>query len=271
MFLGGISAPTALAADSAYLYWGTGAGTIGRVNKDGSGVEPSFITGASYVTALAVDGGHIYWADHVSGRIGRANLDGSAVNQSFITGARSPAGVAANGQYVFWTNWGMYGLDSIGRANADGSGVTPSLIGSRSFPRGLAISGDYIYWTERVPGPIGPEGGEPDTDYVLRAHLDGSGAWSIVDAGTDDLFGTAVDAAHVYWINRRGTPSVGPTRTAAVPPRASSRRPCRRRSRSPSIPSRAVRRPARRCRPSRSSAGTAAGPGTRASRTRASA
>jgi Low-density lipoprotein receptor repeat class B len=51
------SKPVRLAVDGAHLYWSNGAGSIGRANLDGSGVNPTFVTGTSGSAGVAVDAG----------------------------------------------------------------------------------------------------------------------------------------------------------------------------------------------------------------------
>src|SRR5215470_7636360 len=57
------SGPAAAAAGPAHVYWTNGsAGTIGRADLDGTGIDQNFITGVSGATGLAVDAAHVYWA-----------------------------------------------------------------------------------------------------------------------------------------------------------------------------------------------------------------
>ena len=111
-FVEGGSQPAGVAVDAAHIYWtnvlntSTGAGTIGRANLDGTGVNQNFIDAGPFPFGLAVDSGHLYWT-HVNfssdpnafdDAIGRANLDGTGADQSFIFGAFSPEGVAVSPQ-----------------------------------------------------------------------------------------------------------------------------------------------------------------------------
>ena len=112
--------PCGVALDREHIYWGEAlggkvgspdkGGAIGRANRDGTGVNATFIpTPAHHGCGVAIAGSHIYWVSIackiVLGRgcwwapsspaaIVRANVDGTGVDAQFITGLaipRSPA------------------------------------------------------------------------------------------------------------------------------------------------------------------------------------
>ena len=98
------------AVDGQHIYWSNSvAGTIGRANLDGSGVDSSFISGLftkgsnslAGVRGLAFDFEHIYWVNYYNctrgsppcggGGIGRANLDGTGVDETFLESGTTSA------------------------------------------------------------------------------------------------------------------------------------------------------------------------------------
>jgi virginiamycin B lyase len=172
----------------AYVYWTDGAaGTIGRANLDGTGVDLDFITGAAAPRGIAVDEDHIYWANATA--IGRADLDGSDVDQDFITAAA--AGVAVDGSYIYWTS---PGAGTIGRASLDGSGVDPDLIAGQNTPTGVGVNHLGIYWSDGA-------------HQIRRANLNGTGAQTVSASG--DALGLAVDGSRIVWaVDDPGTPTV---------------------------------------------------------------
>lgn len=90
----GIGAET-IAVTDRHLYWtDPSAGTIGRANLDGRGVDEDFVDGLGEPAGVATDGTHLYWGDRDSDTIGRANLDGSAVDTDWIDGVVDPTGLA---------------------------------------------------------------------------------------------------------------------------------------------------------------------------------
>lgn len=160
----------------AYIYWTDGtAGTIGRANHDGPGVDPNFITGATSPRGIAVNEDHIYWAN--ARTIARADLDGSDVNQAFITAAAR--GVAVDGSYLYWTT-----ANGIGRASLDGSPVNHAFITGETAPFGVAVNDVGVYWSNA-------------NGAIRRANLDGSGTTTLK---SDALAGgLAVDDSRLAW------------------------------------------------------------------------
>jgi virginiamycin B lyase len=180
-FIGGALYPEGVAVYGAHIYWANGS-TIARANLDGTGVR-TLITGVNGAEGVAVDGSHVYWANYYGGSIGRANLDGTGVNQSFITGGYQIEGVAVDGAHVYWSNFTL----NIGRANLDGTGVNQSFVNGGNGARGVAVDGSHIYWA--------------NYHSIGRANLDGTGVnpnFISVDSSFT-LKGVAVDDRYVYW------------------------------------------------------------------------
>ena len=191
----------------------TTAGTIGRANLDGTGVDR-----ASSPAREALWGGGRRRARLLGqlrrrrrNTIGRANLDGTGVDQSFITGPTA-RGVAVDAAHVYWAN--VFDHKTIGRANLDGTGVDQSFITGASSPAGVAVDAAHVYWTN-----------DSDFEAVASAR---SGAPTSNGTGVDQSFiarrglslgarGVAVDAAHVYWANSAAR-SDAPTSTARARP-----------------------------------------------------
>jgi virginiamycin B lyase len=226
--------PCGVALDRKHIYWGEAlggkvgspdkGGAIGRANRDGSGVNATFIpTPAHHGCGVAIAGSHIYWTSWacriVPGRgcwwapsspaaIVRANVDGTGVDDQFITDLaipRSPAfqtagpcGIAVAGKYIYWMNNAESGKPvPIGRANLDGTGVNKRFItGVTNGPCGIAVVGGYIYWTNA---------GFTDTPAIGRANLDGTGVNQHFIRTAGIPCGVAVYKDHIYWVqSKRG-------------------------------------------------------------------
>jgi virginiamycin B lyase len=227
LFSGLIAAPIA----RGDVYWGNqGAGSVGRANPDGTGVNQSFI--ASTADGVAIDGTHIYWTNPAPCTIGRANRDGSGVDNNFITGLTDscPVLLAVDGSHIYWAGNNNLGNGEVGRANLDGTGVNQTLISNSTQIFGVAVDGSHVYWTDFVDGTIGRaslDGSSPNQTFITgasspvgvavnganvfwanngtgnigRANLNGSGPSQSFITGGSGLYGVAVDGAHVYWAN----------------------------------------------------------------------
>ena len=100
--LGDVCCASGIAIDDSYIYFGWSVygepPTIGRVLKDGTGLDKTWLAGPVYQSHdVEVNSTHIYWSDGgraagPGGAIGRARTDGSAVEPEFIT---TPPGVTA--------------------------------------------------------------------------------------------------------------------------------------------------------------------------------
>jgi len=220
--------PCGVALDRKHIYWGEAlggkfgspdkGGAIGRANRDGSGVDATFIpTPRAHGCGVAIAGSHIYWASWAcaivpgrgcwwapssGGAIGRANVDGTGADSQFITGigiprspafqSASPCGIAVAGKYIYW----MYGAESlkpatIGRANVDGTGVNKRFItGVPNGFCGIAVAGKYLYWTN---------GG-----FVGRANLDGTAVNRRFVRTASGPCGVAVYHGQIYWGQAKG-------------------------------------------------------------------
>jgi hypothetical protein len=205
---GGI--PCGVALDRTHVYWAevrgggvgrpTKGGGIGRANRDGSGVNASFIpTRGMGDCGVTIAGSHIYWARRGEA-IARASLDGTGVDLQFIPGLASKhggaCGIAVAGKYIYWGNVsdGRSEPVAIGRANLDGTGVNKRFITGVSIGCGIAAAGGHIYWTN-LPDAAGAIG---------RANLDGTGVNQRFIRTAGDPGAVAVYRGHVYWCQEKG-------------------------------------------------------------------
>ena len=159
------AALASVAVDSSHIYWVNqsppSAGTIGRANLDGTGVDQNFITTAdNCLGPLGCRRRTRLLGEPDRGHDRRANLDGTGVNQNFITGIDRINSVAVDDDHVYWTEWST---DSVGRANLDGTGVNPNFITGPWAPIDVAVDDSHVYWSDR--------GG----CWIGRANLDGTG------------------------------------------------------------------------------------------------
>jgi len=190
---------------------------IERADRDGTNVDPDCVL--THATGLAVDAGHIYWVDPISQAISRAKIDCTNVEPAFIVppeietepGVLVPAnlkGLAVFGDQLYWTTAGKEdGEGVIGKAKLNGDGaateVDPSFIEGAGNPQAVAASAEYVFWTS------GPKAGTGiDFGFIGRAKASDGGEVipKLVKTfiQTLELPGIALDASHVYWMDRSG-------------------------------------------------------------------
>ena len=219
--------PCGVALDGTHIYWAEAlggkvgspdeGGAIGRANRDGSGVNASFVStpGKNFRDCgVAIAGGHIYWAS--DGAIGRANVDGTGVDLQFIPGLAIPrtsappggggsCGIAVAGKYIYWTNNAESRRPTpIGRANLDGTGVNKRFITGAKAGCGIAVVGGHIYWTNA---------GFTDRPAIGRANLDGTGVNHRFIRTAGIPCGIAAYEGHIYWGEWKGSDDAHPGTT----------------------------------------------------------
>ncbi len=171
-------------AASAYIYWTSLNGHIGRAENNGSNTKTLVNGLGSQIYSMAVGSGHIYWTDlpESGPAVGRAKIDGTQVNRQFFDSASlgAPAGLAVDSSHIYWAGWQS---NKIGRADIDGQNVESEWITGSSDPlgsgsvqtAGVAVSSSHIYWGNwraglgSALGPIGTatiNGESVNNEYV---------------------------------------------------------------------------------------------------------
>ena len=229
-------------AHGNFVYWANEEGTIGRAKINGTGPNNNFITGLSAPSAVAVDSKFIYWADPGTNRIGRANLDGTGVNPNFITtGVTNPLGLAVTmSSGIYWLN--HVGSETVGHADIDGGNPVGTFFNTGSVDAcGLGADQSFVYWLTASPplriGRAALSGANPDPNFVTVANAgcgvtadptflywdanDSIGRVPVGGGSSDANFipaaaagspcGVAVNSQYVFWGNLTG--STGPNFT----------------------------------------------------------
>jgi hypothetical protein len=131
--------PSGLTVTNSAIYWtDVGTGQIMQADLNGGNAH-ALVTGLSRPTAVAVDGAFIYWAIEGvgpgnAGKVQRANLaDGSGV-LDLVTGVYRPEGLMVADSTLYWSETQL----GIGRANLDGSNQS-YVITDLSAPTGMVI------------------------------------------------------------------------------------------------------------------------------------
>lgn len=95
--------PQTVRVDAGWVYWATGDGTIHRVNKGGSAVEPVRITQSSLIASIDLDASHLFWTE------GGSVLTKKKTEQEptlVADGMRLARGVAIDSRFVYFTDFG---------------------------------------------------------------------------------------------------------------------------------------------------------------------
>lgn len=185
---------------SAYVFWNSNGGSIGRADNDGGNVNQSFILGAEGAEPLAVDSTHLYYTTDEESQMGgilevvRTNLDGGEATPL-------PEGFQGqNGEGPGALDAGhLYFVDStgIGRAGLDGGDPEPEFIdlGSGAEIGGIAVYAGFVYWTN-YDGGFGHEIGRANlgTRVAEEQYIDFEETAEA--AGPRAI---AVDAAGIFW------------------------------------------------------------------------
>ena len=205
----GLDTPTGIAVDVAgrQLYWtektGNTTGKIWRANLDGTNVQ-LLRDLASVPLDIAVDtvDGKLYVTNSL-GNVQRLNFDGSGFQANFITGLDTPMDIAIDtaGRKLYLTSPD----GKISRRNLNGSGSEAVVTDLRN--PGALVLGGATTPTETTTGIVTTHP-QPSIYWVAwsagrieRASLEGSNVTDVVDTGSDEPSGLAIDVSggKIYW------------------------------------------------------------------------
>jgi hypothetical protein len=211
-----------------------GGGTgVERAGLDGAGLETLQFQPTGFEDGLALDvsGGRMYWTDTFASVIVSANLNGSDAQIIVDDFGAEPLGIAldVNHHKLYWTDrqgvkraslYGgevelltsaaargyialdltaqrMYWADrpsgQIKTAAMEANAAVTTVVNHQAAPFGVAVDhgGGKVYWLELN-----------ETNKILRANLDGSGAQTLLErpgAGFDGGFAIDPAAGKLYW------------------------------------------------------------------------
>lgn len=183
----------AAAASASEIYWTDWSeatqGVIQRADTDTLQTETVLAGLPSQLGGLAVDAeaGKVYWG--AERRVYRANLDGTGVED--LLGQRANTAQALQIDPV---NRMLYLAESFRVSRVPLDGGTPEHLGDFDLPQDIVLdpSADRMYVSECAIGTPG---------RVVRAHLDGSDAQTLVDAIPHGPAGLAISPQRneLYW------------------------------------------------------------------------
>lgn len=185
ILVSGLNYPSALAADTATVYWGD-AGGIHSIPRTGG--TPTTLAAAGPGNSLAVDSTNIFWVD-TSGGVMKAALTGgptTSIAQVSIFNGNSADRLVLDSTSVYWTEYDT----TAGKIRkvAKTGGAVATLASNLALPLGIAVDATDVYWsTINTIQKVGISGGTPT---VIASASGGQG------------LNLAIDAANVYWADR---------------------------------------------------------------------
>ncbi|MCO6451260.1 MAG: hypothetical protein J5I90_10785 [Caldilineales bacterium] len=175
-----------------------------RMNFDGSGKTTLLERCHFSHSGFAVDQTHLYFGDS-DGSLKRMPVGGGALQTLVADGGGC---CVLDDTYVYWTRREDGGPDNeIWRIVKSGAGA-PELVASLTPPentyfiRNLAIDDTYIYWTEGKTGIKAID--QPGVGAVKRVPKAGGAIQTLADVGDgiENPGSIALDATHIYWVER---------------------------------------------------------------------
>lgn len=120
-------APTAIAVDQSFVYWGqndSNHGAIYKLPKEGHGDPTLIVDNLSEVSSLVVHGDYLYWADDMDNNISRIKLDGKTP-ELLVDSTWYSNQIVLDDHFIYWTQLGGAGVPgSVLKVPLDGGKPT---------------------------------------------------------------------------------------------------------------------------------------------------
>ncbi len=209
---------------SKYIYWSdqgeldennepqSGLGTIGRMDLDGSNVNPSCFTGLTNPRSIASNGTDIYWTEPVAssvvgnGGVGKATLACEGVEggaKGIAVKAHGNGDIAVDAIYIYISEYDPSAQQSFITRHPIDSGVTDCVgpvFEDETSPVGIAISSEKLYWVD----PRAEKVGRADLNCV-NTEFEKVEADFI--AGASRAEDPAIAGEYVLWTANQGIPA----------------------------------------------------------------
>ncbi len=191
--------PSAIALDATKVYFANrNGGTINRVGKDGTNLEP-LVSNQSSPQAMTTDGTSIFWVNYPNAQVMRATTTGAGPTP--IGTAPSSFMIALGGGFVWWANRDAPYVKKNGVA-ASGSGTEVSVsTGSGAEGDWIVADAQYVFWTDSALGKIFRAG-------INDAACDETSTCTAIVPATTSPYALASDANNLYWAELGGTISI---------------------------------------------------------------
>jgi hypothetical protein len=215
------AAPTALAADGTYIYWGylmsTADTAIRRYKLDGT--DSGMVVPSAQPLTIATDGAYVYWSEQSDRSVAKAPVMGAAMPTPIVNQSYAASQVYVQGGVVVW-------------ATPMASSITESLSGlpyinANTVTAGhshFTLDGGFVYWADATIGQIEqaplPLGMSKPTNAIFASS-------TVVDLVADSslpgyvYFTTSAMLGSLYKVAKDGsTPANSPPLTSVTYPDA---------------------------------------------------
>ncbi len=198
----------------AYLFFANyNEDAIGRVNSDGSNMQPRWLTQIHDPVAVASDDSNVYWASHegeAAATVGSVGFDGAGFRASIFVAPMAPGQLAVGGGRLFLTGDTTLPCVKIGdtyespdnaavlqmATTAEGDDIETLANGSCISFGGVAASHESAYWIDQ--GYEAWEGDELPT--IHQSSVDRSVSQIVIgSAQLEEPGGLTADGEHLYW------------------------------------------------------------------------
>ena len=188
---------TGLAVDTSRVYWVSNGNradgwALMSVPVNG-GTSTTLASGPGYSGGLTIDATSVYWTNNSmgnasSGTVMRMPLGGGAVTT--LASQVSPLGIAVDATSAYWTNGEFPG--TVVKVPIVG-GTPTNLASEQTALSSIVVNSTSAFWTTQNGGQ------QPAT--VSSVPINGGTSRTLFSATQHDLFGLAVDATSVYWVD----------------------------------------------------------------------
>jgi hypothetical protein len=185
----------AIAASSAYLYWGIDEGLLQGCSLPSCTNGPNVLTSGVSVFGLALDDTSAWftWQKTIGGTLSRCALPTCAGGPTTVYSSAVELGrVATYGGWVYFTLADSTNGAVVACDTSDCAGTVTPLGNTLKWPGSVVADASGVYWTELGGG------------RVMSAPLHG-GVVTTLASGQASPFAIATDATNVYWGNEGGT------------------------------------------------------------------
>lgn len=199
--------PTMLAVDDAWVFWSDTTSDVRRCAQAGEcDAGAAMATIGSEPLGVAVDAFHVYWT--VFDRVVKCAKTGGGCGATpvdvmpFVMAGGRPQFLAVRGDDVFVTRAEQ---GDVLRCKTSGCSTLTTFASEQGIVRMIVTDDANVYWTIE----IGKDGGMGD-GAVVACPLAGcppSGP-RVLASKQERPYALAVDATHVYWVNRTGAGAV---------------------------------------------------------------